>query len=223
MKRLVYSPRAYVFVRSRRDGGKIYDLSDLCVSGSVQRNVNAPSTATFVVKNKNFILSSHNGQPALFQPMDAVTIWMQRIAGHPIQVFTGYLDEAPLYQIYPGNAQFRASCTLKRLMHTYFDPGLPTMAQWFTKYGWQMDLQSGMVFDASQLTAPLSSTGGKTVEGFGQLLRQFLIEIAGWDSHAVMVSDLPPDLPQKAAKLWTTLALLARLSKLYTTKLVRRL
>jgi hypothetical protein len=205
MRRLVYSPRTYVFVRSRREGGKIYDLSDLCISGSIQRNVNAPSTAEFVVKNKNFILSSHNGQPALFQPMDAVTIWMQRIAGHPIQVFTGYLDSTPLYQIYPGNAQFKATCTLKRLMYTYFDPGLQAMTQWFAKYGWTMDPSSGMVFNAQELTTPLSATGGKTVEGFGQLLRQFLVEIAGWSEQAVLVSDLPVDLPKKAAKLWTTL------------------
>jgi hypothetical protein len=61
----------------------------------------------------------------LFSPMDPITIYLQRVRGRPVRVFTGFLDRTPYLQLYPGVIQLKASCTLKRLLYTYFDPALP--------------------------------------------------------------------------------------------------
>jgi hypothetical protein len=203
MKRLTYAPKVYAFIRSRQDG-RIYDISDYIVSGQVTRNINQPSKAELVVKNSRFVLTPRGKQPR-FLPMDGITIWLQRIAGHPIQVFTGYLDSVPYYQMYPGNATITASCTLKRLMYTFFDPGVPAMLEWFAKYGWAENPQTGMVLNPSNafggtVTDPSSSPTNDA--GFGQLLFHFLNEISGWDSSAIMIGDLPRDLGKQAVKLW---------------------
>ncbi len=56
MKRLVYSPKAYAFIRSEngRGGYDVTDVTDDIVSGTITRNVNGVSTAEIVLRNKNF-------------------------------------------------------------------------------------------------------------------------------------------------------------------------
>src|SRR4051794_19538039 len=129
MKRLVYSPKAYVYIqtdeRSEKVPDGIYNISDLVVSGSITRKVNQISTANVTFQNPGFQFTKP-GAPT-FHPMDKITIFLQRLPHFPVQSFTGYLDETPYYQMYPGTVSLRASCTLKRLQHTYFDPGLPFM------------------------------------------------------------------------------------------------
>lgn len=201
MKRLVYSPKAYVFIRSRTRN-QVYDVSDYVVSGRVTRNINAPSTAEFVLKNRFFQFSANKENP-IFLPMDGVTIWLQRIAGKPIQVFTGYLDSVPYYQMYPGDAPFRATCTLKRLKHTYFDPGVMATMDFFTKHGWVLT-PDGQATNFEQMFNPLSNTSNQSTDGgMAILLRDFLIEIAGWKDTTLMISDVPRDLPARAARLYS--------------------
>src|SRR4051812_16146496 len=125
MRRLVYAPKAYVFVRSHTQDGRIYNLSPDVVSGEVVRNINDLSTATVVLRNRfRKWLKDGDNNMSILMPMDMITIYLQRINGKPIQVFTGYLDSVPYYQMYPGNCQITASCTLKRLSYTWFDPGV---------------------------------------------------------------------------------------------------
>src|SRR4051812_28463993 len=114
-KRLVYSPKAYVYIQTDRG---FYNISDLVVSGSVNRRINQVSTAqvTFHNPKRQF---TQPGNPT-FKPMDRITIFLQRLPGFPVQVFSGYLDETPYYQMYPGTCSLRASCTLKRLKYTWF-------------------------------------------------------------------------------------------------------
>lgn len=209
MKRLTYAPKAYVFLRRnpRRAGdvARVFDVSDYVVSGNVTRATNQMSTASITLKNPDFIFSPRGDEP-MFRPMDGITIWLQRIAGKPIQVFTGYLDDVPYYQMFPGNCRINASCTLKRLQHVYFDPGVPATMEWFAKYGWVEDPSSGAVLNPNNLFgATTNAVKNPTNDaGFGQLLFHFMNEIAGWDKSAIMVSDLPKDLGKQAAKLWNS-------------------
>ncbi len=197
MKRLVYSPKAYVFVYSSSDR-KVYDVSDWVVSGNVNRRINEPSTAEFVLRNKYERFTSRNGHFPKFVPMDGVSIWLQRVGGRPIQVFTGYLDEVPYMQLYPGNVRFTASCTLKRLQHTYFDPGVPEMTNWFKKYGWAYTPSSGLAIGETDLPLGQQTPDG----GFGRLLTGFLTDIAGWQRDTIIVSDLPNALPRMLTTLY---------------------
>lgn len=215
MRRLTYAPKAYVFVRSRNHKNQIFNLTDYVVEGSVDRKVNDVSKATVVLRNA-FLQFSPERKESFFLPMDGITIWLQRLKNQPIQVFTGYLDSVPFYQMYPGNCQLTASCTLKRLNYTYFDPTIQAVTQFFTSFGWTPDFNGGFSnpffmtgkkdANGNELTSDAFSINGKSDDGgIGSVIKPFLMNIGGWDGNHVFVADLPPDLPKKAAKLYDTL------------------
>ena len=216
MRRLVYAPKAYIFIRSSNLGGKIYDVTSDVVSGEVTQNCGDVSKAQFQLRNRyqKWLRDEDSGNRSIFLPMDMVTIWLQRIAGRPVQVFTGYLDSVPYYQGYPGNALFEATCTLKKLAFTWFDPGLQTFFQWVqTNDGWYFDPSTGEGINAPAKaqgdsiagSAGLTTTGstGKINDtGFANLLGRFMTDIAGWSADDVLISELPPDIPKQAARLF---------------------
>lgn len=214
MRRLVYAPKVWIFIRSSNLDGVIFDVSDDVVRGSVTQNLNDVSKANFELRNRyhKWIRDRQNGFRSIFLPMDLVTIWMQRIAGRPVQVFTGYLDSVPYYQAYPGNAIFEATCTLKKLAFNWFDPGLKTFMNWFDDNSeWTWDPISGGalisevdvrgVRESNDTSQPFK---GKTItdSGLGKLIGQFMIDVAGWDPGDVIIDKLDPRIPKKAAELY---------------------
>lgn len=219
MKRLIYAPKVYVFVRCSNligyNSTPIRDLSADVVSGSITRNVNNLSTAEVVLKNRFFkhIKDEQTGR-SVFLPMDLITIWLQRVAGKPIQVFTGYLDSVPYYQMYPGNCILKASCTLKKLKYTWFDPGLPTFASWLKKKGWTYNPDTGESNNwpnEMNRVSDLNPTDPKNISGkqindsgYGQLLYDFMTDsgYAGWDKEQVRVSNIPSSFIDKALTLY---------------------
>lgn len=138
MKRLVYSPRAYVYVKD--SSGKIHDLTHYVTSGEVNRLVDQVSTATINLRNPQHHFTAHASdgvvKEPIFRPMDPITIYLRRVRQRPVRVFTGFLDRVPYAQLLPGVVTMRASCTLKRLLYTYFDPALPYTRSFLTNYGW---------------------------------------------------------------------------------------
>ena len=217
MRRLIYAPKAYIFIRSSNQGGVVYDVSADVTSGQVIQNLNDLSKATFTLRNRyrKWIRDPDTHQQ-IFLPMDMVTIWLQRVAGRPIQVFTGYLDAVPYYQAYPGDAIFEASCTLKKLAFSWFDPGLPFFRQWaISADGWQYTpdgeaINPKYLKPDQALTTKAGSGLPPTAKGipkindagFDALLGRFLVEVAGWGSDEVLISDLPKNLPKLAARLY---------------------
>jgi len=195
MKRLVYSPKVEAFIKT--DSGS-YDISPYIVSGEVNRKINQVSTATINFRNPQFIWTDHrhkdiNGNEILgpvFHPMDTISIAMTRINDRPIQVFTGYLDSAPYVSTYPGVVTVRASCTIKRLMHTYFDSGLPFFQDFLSAHNWQVNDRLGIV----SVPDPATETGGTKVlndSSFGQLLFDTMTEIGGWNPDSILIENLP--------------------------------
>lgn len=139
IRRLVYSPKAYVFIKDSQ--GNIHDLTHYVVGGQVDRLVDQVSTANITLRNPNHLFTVHVDDDGkivepTFSPMDPITIFLRRVRKHPVRVFTGFLDQTPYLQLYPGTITLRASCTLKRLLHTYFDPALPYTMSFLTHYGW---------------------------------------------------------------------------------------
>lgn len=108
----VYSPEVRVVIEG-------VDVSADVVSGSVRRVVDSASSLSLVLSNKDFRYTATNQ----FRRMDRVVVWMRRV-GQPIKVFTGYLNVVPGIQLYPSTVRLEASCTIKRLLYTYWDPGL---------------------------------------------------------------------------------------------------
>lgn len=133
MKRLVYAPKAYAYIKN--SDNVIHDVTPYIVSGSVTRKIDQVSSATLELRNPNRIFTNpHKG--VVFTPMDPITIFLQRLQHKPVQVFTGFLDKTPYYQMYPGTITLQASCTLKKLLYSFFDLGLPYTQAFLSKYGW---------------------------------------------------------------------------------------
>lgn len=226
MKRLVYSPKAFVYVMSDNPppdltaeqvlsrkslantsitgGPYLHNISDLVVSGNVTRKVNQVSTAEVTFRNPNRIYTKP-GNP-VFRPMDAITIFLQRLPGCPVQVFTGYLDSTPYFQMYPGTATMTASCTLKRLMHTYFDPGLPFTRTFMAKYGWFPDADNSMSNrqrDKDQKGQPVDQVQDSNLS---ELLFAVMKNIGNWTDDTIHVEKLPDRLLNRISDLYTIIS-----------------
>lgn len=173
MKTLVYSPEIQILVAR---GNKQYDVSADIVAWSIRRVENGVSSLVFRLANK--VIPNSNKKlryNQLFERMDRVVVKLKRIEW--VQVFSGYLDSVPHVQLYPGTVNFRASCTLKRLLHTWWDPGLPSSAEIFDQAGVsQIELENGEV----QLD-----------KGLGSLLRRLLVRVGGWDSQNIHIQRFP--------------------------------
>jgi hypothetical protein len=115
----VYSPEVRIHVAA--DGTNIpeyaglqFDISDDLVAGSVILRTNGVHTANFQLQN------AQRKYDGVLQPMDRITIEMKRITW--VRVFSGYLNNGPIFSAWPRVLNMSASCTLKRLQFWYWDP-----------------------------------------------------------------------------------------------------
>jgi hypothetical protein len=133
--RLVTAPKAYAWTKDAH--GNVYNISNYITAGKVDRLIDSVSTAQLTLRNPNkiFTVGGEGGEP-IFHPMDPITIFLERVKGFPIRVFTGFLDETPYYQMFPGTVKLTASCTLKRLLYVFFDPALPYFESFLMQFGW---------------------------------------------------------------------------------------
>ena len=167
MQTLVYSPDVRVWIAR---GGKQYDVSEDIVGGSILRKEDSASSLVIRLANKD---NRYNG---LFHRMDRITCFLKRVKW--IQVFSGYLDSVPLYHVKPGVATLRATCTIKRIMHTWWDPGLEE-SQALLASQW----------DISNQDSPDGQ--GSADSGIGGLLARVLIEVGGWDPKNLHIQEIP--------------------------------
>lgn len=209
MRRLVYSPKVEVYVKA--DTG-IYDLSPYVTRCSVNRKVNQVSSAQVTFRNPNFMFTENvykdpitkkTTMGPVFHPMDPIVISMTRLRDRPIQVFTGYCDTTPYLQLHPGTVTIDASCTLKRLLYTYWDPGLPFMQEWLLAHGWISSTLGG----GSGIVNPDATRDqgqGKLVSdgSLGKLLFDVLNEIGGWPEENIYIEQLPYEVITMVSNLY---------------------
>ena len=196
MKRLSYNPKVKAYIKitspNNPDFRKTIDISDDIIDGSVQLRLDGLSTATFKLQNKNgkylggYVSTNNEAKRGyIFTPMDKIIIAAGRITD-PFQIFTGYLDEVPAFQLYPDAVTIKASSTIKRLYNTYFDPGLPYFIQYFAEQGYAYNPQTGLLSD------PLSRFGNWGVYGgIGELMKNTLRDIAGWPEDQITFAEFP--------------------------------
>lgn len=173
MKTLVYSPDIRVLIAHNN---KQYDVSADVTAFSIRRCEN--SVSSFVFKCANKMDNGKLRYMQIFDAMDRVTIFLKRVEW--IQVITGYLDSVPLVQLYNGTVNFRGSCTLKRLLHTYWDPGLPSAQEIFNQMG-----------AANTLDEPQAGEQIMGDSGLGNLLRRALVKVGNWDPAQIHVQRFP--------------------------------
>lgn len=205
MKRLVYSPKVYAYVKTDDHG--IVNLSNFITSGSVSRRLDMVSSAELTIRNPNmkWTHGARRGKP-VFRPMDPITIWLERIKGYPVQTFTGYLDRTPYLQLYPGTCTLGASCTLKRLLYTFWDPALPFTNHFMEKYGWIAN-PNGMLQNLSAENEALDKdddpSKSLTDGSIGKILYAVLNHIGEWDPKTIHIEKLPPDLLNNIISIYT--------------------
>lgn len=196
MKRLVYSPSINVWIKT--DSG-VFDLSPYITDFQVDRRINQLSAARVSFRNPRvtdernplktrMMFTEHysNGRIGpMFHPMDPIIITLTRLKGRPIQVFTGYCDTTPYIQLLPGTATITASCTLKRLKYTFWDPALPFVRHFLEANGW------GISPDGTLFNPDLKTTGNLNDGAIGGLLFKILTEVGGWKENNIFIQELP--------------------------------
>jgi hypothetical protein len=165
METFIYSPE--VEVRIATDDGE-YDVSADLVRGNLFREENSVSTFFCELANQKSKYTKNGGA---FKRMDRITVYMKRV--NRIQVFSGYLDTVPFAQMWAGNVTLKASCTLKRLLYTYWNPNLP---------------QSASMFNQVRTT---NAFGGGSDSGIGDLLGNLVVWVGGFDPQNVHIQDFP--------------------------------
>ncbi|AEQ21033.1 baseplate protein [Rhodococcus phage E3] len=170
-KTLVYSPQVRITIAHN---GVEYDVSKDLVRGTLMRKSNAVSTMVFTLANRDLRYTSRDNPNGIrFSRMDRISVYMKRF--HWIQVFSGYLDSVPLLQMYPGTVDFRASCTLKRLLHTYWNPGRPA----------SYDLMNQSLYQTNADGTPALDTG------LGGMLRAILEKVGNFDPKQIKIGEIP--------------------------------
>lgn len=174
---LVYSPDIAVFVQTQENG--LIDLSKHIVSFTLNRTVNDVSTFSCTFDNKYAVFDRR------VRRMDRIVVFLKRISW--MQVFSGYIVEAPWQTVVPGDASLVAECTLKRLKHSYFDPWSAATQELFPFFN--------------------AGTDWNTADGgVGATLVRLLTEIAQWDMSQIQIQKIPLTWVQRAAKLIKKLA-----------------
>lgn len=198
---MVYTPKVYVFTKN--PAGEIIDVSRYVTQGTINRRVNAVSTAEITLRNPKMMFTTPDANHrTTFTSMDPVTIYLKRIRNRPVRVFTGFLDKTPYLQLYPGTITLNCSCTLKRLLYTYFDPALPYTLSFFQAYGW-VPGESGQWYSEDAMNDwqnrasqdPNRPGKDETVDSsLSNLLYATMHYIGRWATDQIFIEKLPKDI-----------------------------
>jgi hypothetical protein len=186
MRRIAYSPEVRVYIQPNekdKNGNLVppIDISNDIIEGSIERKSNDISTARFVVQGRKLGKENQDDPTTsillgnTIRPMDKIVVYLKKTK--PILVFSGYIDLVPLVQFVPEPVVIEASCSLKRLQYTYWDPTLPNVMQAFIQMGMIVQKnESG--FNVFQPPGQDStSTGQIEDQGFPKLLSFLLIDV----------------------------------------------
>lgn len=174
LKTFVYSPNVKVTIAASSTLLE-YDVSADIVRCNLIRPENSAATFFMTLQNKQLRYTPPVGAP-LFSRMDRICVYMFKTSW--IQVFSGYLDTVPYKQLYPGTVDFKATCTIKRLMHTWFDPALPDSQQLLSSFNTASSMLQG-------------DGGAQADSGLGSLLRALLSQVGNWGLGNIHIQNFP--------------------------------
>ncbi len=178
MSTLLYNPGIRIALDTRTNG--IIDVTEDIESGSLTLNEN-----TF--HNLSFRLSSRGGKyVGILTPNDRVVVQMKRVSW--LQVFTGYLDSVPYFSTFNRSVDLSATCTMKRILYHYWDPGLPASILLLQK-------------------ALYSTQGGEFSSpdaGMSNVIQALLTQVIGWDPGQIHVGSIPSDFLTSINGIWSS-------------------
>ena len=167
MKRFVYAPDVEAYIQTNKG---VLDVSDDIINGSMTLRLNAVSSFSLTLQNphRKYLDTS-------MMSMDPIIIYLTRVKR--MLAFSGYIDSAPIDQLYPEPVTITGSCTLKRLLYTYWNPQLPYVEQFLYSMGWTLDPLTGNILDNSGKSLFNLDQQGS----LGNMMQQVLHKIGGWD------------------------------------------
>lgn len=177
MGTFVYAPGAEIRIGTERWG--IIDVSDDCIAGMLQINVNRQHEVSFTLSNPKH---KYDG---VFMPNDRITIKLKRQRW--LQVFSGYLNKVPVVSTWPGSVNFTASCTLKILANRLYDSGAIATTDLFNRF----------------VSADPDSTGTSTDGNLSERAIATLVEMGEWPEDKIHIAELPNAWWATVSDLWT--------------------
>jgi murein DD-endopeptidase MepM/ murein hydrolase activator NlpD len=168
-KTLIYSPECTVYIATDDGPQKVIDISRDIVRGSVNRVINGASTFSFTLNNK---AKKYTGK---LSRQDRVVIFLKRVTS--VQVFSGYLTTVPAFDLFPTTCTITGHCTIKNLIHTWWDPGLTSSAE---------------LLIAANLSAPDA--------GISRILSDVLVKAGNWNPDAIHIQGVPSSFIDLAKK-----------------------
>jgi len=188
---VIYTPQINVLIDTKSQG--VIDVSSDIISFEMNRIVNGVSTFTVTLNNKNRKYSlnqgsnataTESGTKALIQTLDRIVVNMTRTVN--IQVFSGYVTQAPLITILPNAVEISASCTIKRLQNTFWDSSVPEVRA----------ILPGMY-------TTIQNEQNYTDGGAAQGVYNLLTKVANWDPNKIHIQRLPDKFISTVATQYT--------------------
>ena len=171
-KTLVYAPEVQVIVQPRQHPGEELDISSDVISGSVSRSIDSVSHGSIVLNNRR---GRYTGGGYQIERMDRITVSLKKNSSW-YRVLTGYVTKVPLVSLYPSTCTIDFQCSLKRLLNTYWDPGLPA----------SLNL--------------LKPDNDEVDKGAAGILQRLLVDVAGWSQPEILISEIPERLTKLATE-----------------------
>lgn len=134
----------------------------------------------------------------LIRPMDRIIVSMQRV-GAPVRVFSGYMNDGPIFSVWPRVLDLSATCTLKRLQFWYWDSSAPKSAQLIRD--WIQTTTTNTPNGAAptspptpaQPTTPTTVLPKTTDGGLRDLVIKLLTEVVKWPKEKIHIGAIPDD------------------------------
>lgn len=177
---MVYSPRvqAHIQITDKQGNAQILDLSEDLVAGSLSIRSNALHTFQFQLQN------TQRKYDGLIRPMDKIVVTMTRI-GAPARVFSGYMNNGPVFSVWPRVLNLSATCTLKRLAYWSWDSTSPAASTLLSE--WNTTNATGASGTPSTSNQTSAADGG-----LRDLVIDLLSNVCNWPKGQIHVGSIPP-------------------------------
>jgi cell wall-associated NlpC family hydrolase len=177
-----YSPDVRIFINSLTQGG-IIEVSDDFMSLTIERNINAVSTANIYLANNGFKytpastnFTATQVQSPIISTMDQVIIFLKKESYY--QYFTGFVTYCPIVAIIPEPIVLNCSCTLYKAQNSYWDAGAIEYEGIIPGI-----LQNSQIFGGN-----VQNDDGGVATGMTNLLTK----VANWNKDDIHIGGIPP-------------------------------
>jgi cell wall-associated NlpC family hydrolase len=176
---LVYSPtvKAYISVTDKHGQAQTIDISEDLVAGKLTLREKGVHTFGFRLQN------AQRKYDGLIRPMDRIVVSMSRM-GVPLQVFSGYMNNGPVFSVWPRVLDLSASCTMKKLQFWYWDA--TSNASQNLIMSWQNSNIDNTNDPNQRTTQPNAADGG-----LRDMIIKLLVEVVGWPAQKIHIGAIP--------------------------------